>query len=98
MLLQITPTCYDLYLAKDTHTRGHRQWFYFMVTNAQANVEYTFNILNLEKPASLYNNGMQPVLYSEERACKEKVGWYRGGYNICYVKGASSRPARLAAV
>ena len=35
---------------------------------------YTFTITNLLKPDSLYNYGMQPVVYSDRRAELERVG------------------------
>lgn len=79
--------CYDLYLTNDLHTRGHCQWFYFRVFGGRPGVEYTFNIMNLEKPGSLYNNGLLPVLYSEELAKNEGIGWFRTGNNVCYVRG-----------
>jgi len=34
---------------------------------------YTFNIINLIKADSLYNNGMKPLFYSEEQAAEEST-------------------------
>lgn len=50
--------------------------------------EYQFNITNLMKRDSLYNHGMQPVVYSEHDAA-DGVGWHRGGYDVCYFKNSS---------
>lgn len=48
---------------------------------------YTFNIVNLLKPDSLYNKGMQPTVYSETMAASPtKIGWIRAGKNIRYFK------------
>ena len=49
---------------------------------------YTFTILNFEKPKSLFQNGMQPLVYSERRAAEPGgVGWARGGREISYRPG-----------
>lgn len=55
---------YDLYMHPDVNTKGHTQWFYFSVSNIKAGQEVTFTIRNFIKPDSLYNQGMQPLLYS----------------------------------
>ena len=46
-------------LRPDLNTRGHTQWFYFAFANAQRGVTYKFNILNMVKPDSLFNFGLQ---------------------------------------
>lgn len=38
------------------------------------------------KPDSLFNQGMQPVVYSKKENEIEKEGWKREGFNICYFK------------
>ena len=49
---------------------------------------YTFTILNFEKPKSLFQHGMQPLVYSERRAAEPGgVGWARGGRDISYRPG-----------
>ena len=45
---------------------------------------YRFNLINLEKPSSQYNNGMQPVVYSELAAEQDGKAWFRRGENVCY--------------
>jgi hypothetical protein len=54
------------------------------VKNTRANKKYRFNIVNLIKPESNYNQGMKPLLYSCKKADKEGLGWYRDGSNIAY--------------
>lgn len=39
-------------------------------------LKYSFNILNLAKPDSLYNDGMRVLVFSEKRHPQE---WFRGG-------------------
>ncbi|KAL0488310.1 hypothetical protein AKO1_015468 [Acrasis kona] len=77
---------YDLHLNNDKGTRGHTQWFYFAVSNMAKGRKYKFNIVNLLKPDSLFNIGLRPLIYSTRYAQERQVGWYRGGYDICYYK------------
>ena len=56
-------TSYNLVLEPDTNTLGHTQWFYFRVRGMVPGVSYTFTIVNLEKPSSLFNEGMRPLMY-----------------------------------
>jgi cytosolic carboxypeptidase protein 2/3 len=49
--------------------------------NTIPNVPYKFNILNLSKPGSQFNNGMQPVVYS----LSDPV-WKRAGESVLYLK------------
>jgi hypothetical protein len=70
-VLQVYPYEYDLVLQPDINTRGHTQWYYFSVRNIRAGQAYIFNIINLQKPDSLYNMGMLPLLHSEQQVrCK----------------------------
>ena len=68
---------YDLKLQWDVNTRGNTQWFYFSIENHQTNTPYIFRILNLTKPDSLYNQGMQPLIYSTKEFTKCQAGWKR---------------------
>ena len=68
------------------------QWFYFSVSNADPNITYHFNICNFAKPASLYNEGLQPCLYSSELAASQHLGWHRAGSRMCYFRGNKSKP------
>lgn len=89
---------YDLVLRYDLHTNGHMQWFYFAVSNAQPfNIlkndrrQYRFNIINLCKPDSMFNRGLQPVLYSVKEAHENNIGWRRSGRDIYYFSNQYSR-------
>jgi hypothetical protein len=80
------------------HTLGHTQWFYFAVSNTHSAatvamdaiglsapvVRVKFNVVNLTKPDSLFNLGMQPVLYSRRDAGLRGVGWVRAGTDVAY--------------
>lgn len=61
---QVDDQEYNLFLTPDTCTCKGRQWFYFQVSNMDANVPYTFNIVNFDKINSQFNYGMQPVMFS----------------------------------
>ncbi len=78
-------------LDADFNTNGHIQWYFFSVANTRKDIEYTFKIINLLKPDSLYNLGMKPLFYSETHAKNNNVGWYRGGTDICYYTNAVKR-------
>jgi len=47
-------------------------------------VEITFNVVNLTKPDSLFNHGMQPLMFDCEEAKQSGQGWCRAGYDISY--------------
>ena len=82
---------YNLTLREDSNSRGHTQWYYFAIGHMQKGKNYRFNIVNLEKPGSLYNDGMLPLLYSKRRADDENVGWRRVGTDVGYYKGSEKR-------
>jgi cytosolic carboxypeptidase protein 2/3 len=44
----------------------------------------TFNIVNLTKPESLFNQGMRPVIYSYRDAETMNLGWCRAATDIQY--------------
>ena len=55
--------------------------------NVKKFTTYKFNIVNLVKPESSYNQGMKPLFYSKREAESNEgqgMGWYRDGANICY--------------
>ena len=60
------------------------QWFYFAVAHAKPGLKYKFNIVNCAKSDSLFNLGMQPLVYSTIDAAKYGVGWRRRGFDVCY--------------
>jgi hypothetical protein len=63
--VQVGEDEYDLILKYDYGTTNYTQWFYFSVKNTRKDVRYKFNIINLVKPDSSYNQGMKPLLYSK---------------------------------
>uniref|UniRef100_A0A7S1HWW0 Peptidase M14 domain-containing protein n=1 Tax=Eutreptiella gymnastica TaxID=73025 RepID=A0A7S1HWW0_9EUGL len=80
--VQIFTNEYDLDLTCENTCKGKAtsQWYYFSVANMKPQ-KYTFNILGFVKPASLYNTGLRPYLYSK----KVKV-WSVVGTDVCYFK------------
>ena len=89
--IQIYEREYDLIIKPDINTRGHTQWFYFAVSNVRAGKKYKFNCINLYKGDSLYNRGMQPLMYSLRDAKETKTGWVRRGEDICYYQNHIKR-------
>lgn len=62
--IKVSEDEYNLLLDYDAETQGYTQWFYFSVQNYKPNHRVRFNIINLMKYDSLYNNGMKPLVYS----------------------------------
>ena len=89
--MQIREYEYDLLLKPDINTNGHTQWFYFAIKNPQRGKSYKFNIINMAKPDSLYNMGMQPLVYSVNKAKRQGTGWVRRGRDICYFQNNRRR-------
>ncbi|CAD8208043.1 unnamed protein product [Paramecium pentaurelia] len=79
---------YDLILQNDINTRGNTQWFFFSVTGAKAGQTVQFNLLNQLKSNSLFNEGLQPAIYSIKENEINKKEWSRGGFNISYFKSS----------
>lgn len=63
--LKVSDNEYDLVLQNDINTNGHTQWFFFRVSNTSKDLSVKFNILNLAKPDSLYNEGMRMLSFSQ---------------------------------
>lgn len=82
---------YNLILKYDYNTTGYTQWYYFKITNAKKFTTYKFNIVNLVKPESSYNQGMKPLIYSKKESEMNDgkgIGWYRDGQNIVYYQNS----------
>lgn len=73
---------FDLFLRIDSNTRGHTQWFYFSVQNGDKLGKVAFNICNLTKPKSLYENGMKPYVFSRKKNEKYESNWQQEGENV----------------
>ena len=82
---------YELMLKTDYNTNNYTQWFYFKISNTRKNVPYTFKIINMVKPDSLYNHGMKVLSYSVKNSDLNNVGWRRVGKNITYVQNNYKR-------
>ena len=89
--MQTGPHEYDLILKTDYNTSNITQWFYFRVTNMRRHTKYRFNIINLVKPDSLYNEGMRVAMYSQKDVKVTGVGWRRVGSDISYFQNQSKR-------
>lgn len=81
---------YNLFLNVDTNTRGHAQWFFFSVTNAEPGRTVSFNILNLMKMIPLYKMGMRPLAFSEVEFEKNGIGWTPDTFNVNFGKTVPS--------
>ena len=65
--------------------------FYFKVTNTRKGKQYRFNLINMVKPTSLYNEGMRPLCYSMKNSRAKGIGWIRTGYNCAYYQNGISK-------
>lgn len=64
---------YELHVDSDTQSaQGHTQWFYFSVRNGSYTGNVQFRIVNLRKKKSLYQQGLQPHVFSTR---KKTRGW-----------------------
>ncbi|XP_043526563.1 cytosolic carboxypeptidase 1-like isoform X4 [Frieseomelitta varia] len=93
-VIQIGLREYDLILTPDVNSGSRHQWFYFEVSNMEANLPYTFNIINCEKANSQFNFGMKPILFSVMEAHLGRPGWVRTGADICYYRNCYQRPTK----
>lgn len=74
----------------DTNTKGHTNWYYFIVQNGNFVGNVRFNICNFRRDKSLYERvtffviikGLRPYCYSR----KTSDGWKQGGDNVRYEK------------
>jgi hypothetical protein len=69
--VKVGPSEYDLFLRVDTNTRGHCNWFFFVVRNTRRGI-LRLNICNLCKRDSLFAHGMVPLVFSKLQA---RLGW-----------------------
>ena len=96
--MRLGPYEYDLIVRSDVNTRSYHQWFYFALGNTHpakaqcGSVRYKFNIVNMQKPSSLFNHGMRPLRYSFRDAHKHGVGWVRSGDDVCYFQNKHPMP------
>lgn len=91
-VIQIGPLEYNLILTPDVNSSKHLQWFYFEVSNMEANKPYVFNIINCEKQNSQFNFGMKPLMFSVQDAVRGQPRWNRVGTDICYYRNSYQNP------
>ncbi|CAD5208252.1 unnamed protein product [Bursaphelenchus xylophilus] len=92
--IQVAENHYELVLSPDINElRSHYQWFYFEVSNNQANVPYTFEVINCLKNTSMFSKGMQPVMFSVTEAQQGRPGWVRCGQAVCYYRNLYVPPS-----
>jgi cytosolic carboxypeptidase protein 2/3 len=89
--IKISENEYSLLLDYDTETKGHTQWYYFSVSNYKKQHTVMFNIINLMKYESLYNQGMKPLVYSLQKFQTNNIGWHRDGDRISYYQNSLPR-------
>lgn len=68
----------------DSNTRGYFQWFNFKVKNKLKGTKAKFNIVNLTKRNSLYQQGMPVQTLSLRKAADQGATWAFGGSNVKY--------------
>lgn len=90
-VVKISDYEYDLFLKNDYGSNGHTQWYYFRAHNTRKGKTYRFNIVNLIKPDSNYNQGMKPLIYSQKDAEENQIGWHRDGFNIAYYQSSRKK-------
>jgi hypothetical protein len=82
--MKVSDNEYDLVLQNDINTNGHTQWYFFRCSNTRKGMKVKFNILNLAKSDSLYNEGMKILCYSGNTKSNDGIGWHRVGTDISY--------------
>ena len=73
---RVGPRAYELVMNTDRYTHRHTQWFFFSISNIKYK-NYKFFLINMHKRDSLYNYGMQPVIFMKGK-------WQRFGTSIKY--------------
>ncbi|KAF4759064.1 hypothetical protein FOZ63_021812, partial [Perkinsus olseni] len=70
---------YDLVLCPDTGTYGNTQWFFFSISNVTKGKSVKLSLVTMGKPSSLFQKGMQPVVWSTREFHQgDGMGWSRG--------------------
>lgn len=76
---------YILLLSYDTETQDYAHWYYFSTQNTfKGNIR--FHIINMMREEPLVLEGMQPVVWSENRNLKDGSEWTRGGTEIVFTE------------
>lgn len=61
--------------------------------SSSSRLSVRFNIRNMLKRASLYNDGMLPTVYIDAPSASRR-GWHHAGTNVCYFKNAETYRSR----
>ncbi|KAG5469280.1 hypothetical protein LSCM1_02495 [Leishmania martiniquensis] len=91
---------YDLILSWDTATNSYTQWFSFGMRRFTPGKTYRFNIVNMEKLSSTFNEGQKPLLLHVPDSATPRdpnaprPQWIRTGEGIFYFGNPFLRPAR----
>lgn len=93
--IRVSENEYNLLLEHDTETKGYTQWYYFAVNNYKSNHTVRFNLINLMKYESLYNNGMKPLVNSQQKNKLFQTSWHRDGSAISYFRNSLPRKYSL---
>lgn len=81
---KVSDSEYDMFLQNDINTNGHTQWYFFRVSNTRKGAKVKFNMNNLSKSDSLYNDGMRILVFSVKTKKERDLGWHRAGTDISY--------------
>lgn len=71
------PDCYQT-----VHENGNRTWFYFSIKGGKPSHVAKFNIMNLNKQAKLFSQGMHPVMRIGKSAKWQRIH-DRPTYSVC---------------
>ena len=82
--MKVSDSEYDMFLQNDINTNGHTQWYFYRVTNTRKGAKVKFNMNNLSKSDSLYNDGMRVLTFSAKTKKEKNLGWHRIGTDISY--------------
>ena len=91
--VRVRPTEYDLVVRPDLNTSRHTQWYFFSISNTRK-CRYKFNMINMQKPDSLYNWGMRPLMFSRLAARERGI---RGRRRETETRSAAQIAARTVA-
>ena len=89
--IKINDNEYRLLLEHDTETLGYTQWYFFSVKPYKNRHKIRFNITNLMKYESLYNEGMKPLVFSHKEYLQKNINWKRNCSEVSYFPNSFPR-------
>ena len=75
---------YQLFMHNDTNTIGYSQWFFFRIKNGKKNKKINLNIMNFQRKATRYSNGIKVWYYSTKKNEENNCGWNHTNENVEY--------------